>query len=47
VHLEQAEFALIVRTTSRQGIPDAVQDIYVKHKTDRTSWLTLKSYETA
>jgi phage terminase large subunit-like protein len=37
--------ALIVRTTSRQGIPDAVQDIYVKHKTGRTSWLTLKSYD--
>jgi hypothetical protein len=37
--------ALIVRTTSDQGIPDAVQDIYVKHKTDRTSWLTLKSYD--
>ena len=29
--------ALIVRTTSRQGIPDAVQDIYVKHKTGGTS----------
>ena len=34
--------ALIVRTTSGQGIPDAVQDIYVKHKTDRAR---LKSYD--
>ena len=37
--------ALIVRTTSRQGIPDAVQDIYVKHKGGGISWLTLKSYD--
>jgi phage terminase large subunit-like protein len=37
--------ALIVRTTSRQGIPDAVQDIYVKHRGGGTSSLTLKSYD--
>jgi phage terminase large subunit-like protein len=37
--------ALIARTTSRQGIPDAVQDIYVKHRGGGTSWLTLKSYD--
>jgi phage terminase large subunit-like protein len=37
--------ALIVRTTSRQGIPDAVQDLYVTHKSGGTSWLTLKSYD--
>lgn len=35
----------IVRTTSRQGISDAVQDIYVKHKSGGTSSLTLKSYD--
>jgi phage terminase large subunit-like protein len=37
--------ALIARTTGRQGIPDAVQDIYVKHKGGGTSWVTLKSYD--
>jgi hypothetical protein len=36
---------LIVRTTGRQGISDAVQDIYVKHRGGGTSWLTLKSYD--
>jgi phage terminase large subunit-like protein len=36
---------LIGRTTGRQGIPDAVQDIYVKHSGGGTSWLTLKSYD--
>jgi len=35
----------IVRTTARQGIPDAVQDVYVKHKSGGTSFLTLKSYD--
>lgn len=35
----------IVRTTPRQGIPDAVQDIYVKHKSGGASSLTLKSYD--
>lgn len=35
----------MVRTTPRQGIPDAVQDIYVKHKSGGTSALTLKSYD--
>jgi phage terminase large subunit-like protein len=35
----------IARTTSRQGISDAVQDIYVKHKSGGTSSLTLKSYD--
>jgi hypothetical protein len=37
--------ALIARTTSRQGISDAVQDVYVTHKSGGTSWLTLKSYD--
>jgi hypothetical protein len=37
--------ALIVRTTSRQGIPDAVGDVYITHKSGGTSWLTLKSYD--
>ena len=36
---------LIVRTTARQGIPDAVQDIYVTHTSGGTSSLTLKSYD--
>lgn len=35
----------IARTTSRQGISDAIQDIYVKHKSGGTSALTLKSYD--
>jgi phage terminase large subunit-like protein len=35
----------IIRTTSRQGIPDAIQDIYIRHKSGGTSSLTLKSYD--
>jgi phage terminase large subunit-like protein len=35
----------IVRTTPRQGVPDAIQDIYIKHKSGGVSALTLKSYD--
>jgi phage terminase large subunit-like protein len=35
----------IARTTARAGIADAIQDIYVKHKSGGTSSLTLKSYD--
>lgn len=34
----------IIRTTSRPGIPDAIQDIYIRHKSGGVSLLTLKSY---
>ena len=34
----------IKRTTSRPGIPDAVQDVYVRHITGGTSVLGFKSY---
>jgi len=34
----------IVRTTSRAGVTDAVQDLYVKHVTGGTSQLGFKSY---
>jgi phage terminase large subunit-like protein len=35
----------IVRTTPKQGIPDAVEHIYVKHKSGGTSVIQLKSYD--
>lgn len=35
----------LIDTTSRAGIPNAVQDILVQHKTGGTSYLTLKSYD--
>lgn len=36
---------LIVRTTLNRGLSDAVQDIYVRHRSGGTSVLTLKSYD--
>lgn len=36
---------LIVRTTPKQGTPDAVSMVFVKHISGGTSALTLKSYE--
>lgn len=36
----------IIRTTPRTGVPDAVKDIYIKHKpTGETSYCGLKSYD--
>ena len=35
----------IVRVTPRQGVPDTVLDVYVKHVSGGTSQLTLKSYD--
>lgn len=35
----------LIKTTPRAGIPDAVQDIHVKHVSGGTSYLTLKSYD--
>lgn len=34
----------IARTTARPGVPDAVQDLYIKHKSGGISVCTLKSY---
>lgn len=34
----------IVRTTSKSGIPDAIQDVYIKHVSGGLSHLTFKSY---
>ena len=37
---------LIIRTTPRTGVPDAVKDIYIKHKpSGETSYVGLKSYD--
>jgi len=35
----------LLRVTPRQGVPDTVLDIYVKHVSGGTSQLTLKSYD--
>lgn len=35
----------LLRTTPRSGIPEAVQDIHVWHKSAGKSYLTLKSYD--
>lgn len=35
----------LIDTTSRAGVPNAVQDIMVQHKSGGTSYLTLKSYD--
>lgn len=35
----------IVRTTSKPGVPDAVETVYVKHANGGISELTLKNYE--
>lgn len=36
---------LILRTTSKQGVTDAIDTIYVKHKSGGTSQVVLKSYD--
>lgn len=36
---------VIVRTTPKPGVPDAIETIFVKHKTGGISELTLKNYE--
>ena len=35
----------IVKVTTRPGVPDAIQDIYIKHVSGGTSQIVLKSYE--
>lgn len=35
----------LLRTTSKQGVSDAVDTVWIKHKTGGTSLLTLKSYD--
>lgn len=35
----------LLRTTSKQGVSDAVDTVWIKHKTGGTSVLTLKSYD--
>ena len=35
----------ILRTTSKPGVPDAIETVYVKHASGGTSELTLKNYE--
>lgn len=35
----------ILRCTPRQGIPDAIKDIYVQHASGETSYIGLKSYD--
>jgi phage terminase large subunit-like protein len=37
--------AHIIRTTPKQGIPDAIESVHVKHVTGGTSVLQLKSYD--
>jgi phage terminase large subunit-like protein len=35
----------VVRTTSKPGVPDAIETIEIKHTSGGTSELTLKNYE--